>query len=370
MVLAIGLILAYGSCGSASPRGVQASNGIHLDDLKKTCHKVAKKVHGKSKRVKVCSKAAAPTPTPTATPGPQVLGHPGAAAVDSSGNLLVVDNDARQVIKLSPDGQVLTRWPVPQDTTLQRGPFMNGIGIDRQGSIYVTDGLGYRIVKFAPTGAVIGSWDVPSKRLPPSGFSPESIAFDAAGNVYTADFALSQIDTFSPSGVLLSTFGRECTHPDRTVFVCLPENKIPPGVFNHPIGVSVDTQGNIYVCDHRSGRIVKLSSSWQQLAVFGPKLPGNYGSLDVPEGIAVDSQGDIYVNDGRTTLRVVKLSPNGQPLGQWIAPSPYKPIGPDALDAHGNVYVPMQGDAVHPDFLAKLSPDLKLVAQWWGTTES
>ena len=67
--------------------------------------------------------------------------------------------------------------------------------------------------------------------------------------------------------------------------------------------------------DTRNGRVQKLSSSGQPLAVWGiitgantPRPAPEPGTFVAPGGIAVDAQGAIYVADTRNQ-RIQKLIP-------------------------------------------------------------
>jgi streptogramin lyase len=124
---------------------------------------------------------------------------------------------------------------------------------------------------------------------------------------------------------------------------------------NHPIGVAVHTQGNLYVNDHRNNRIVKFSSAGKFLAAWVPH-GSPAGLFLLPEGIAVDAQSYIYV---AANQRLFKLSPAVKVLTIWDK-SPYG-IGDLAVDSHGKVYTEEDGA---PGRLEKLSSTGKVLATW------
>ena len=341
----------------------QASGHALSHAAKKTCRTVVKRVHGKKRRIKVCTTLKAP-------PSPQPSHFQGlwSSAVDSAGNVYVVDRAAQKVDKLSPSGSVLAVWPVPPDPSTPESPDADGIAVDPQSNIYITDSIAGRIIKFSSSGEQLATWYTPdhggvpgpNAEHPPLG--PIGIALDAAGDLYVSSFDFCEVQKFSPSGALLATFGHACPQVEGNKS-CSDARHIAPGELNHPDGIALDPQGNIYVNDHRSNRVVKLSPSGQQLAVFGPALAKGE-ILSGLEGIGVDRDGNLYVDDGGPP-RVLKLSPTGQPLAQWRAPTGYGVGGDPGFDAQGNLYVTigLMSD-VGLSKVVKLSPALKVLATW------
>jgi hypothetical protein len=76
-----------------------------------------------------------------------------------------------------------------------------------------------------------------------------------------------------------------------------------------PWGLTVDTQGEVYVADWRNDRIQKFSPSGQFLASYGESGTGE-GQLQRPSGVAVDPEGFLYVADWGNE-RVQVLAPDG-----------------------------------------------------------
>jgi sugar lactone lactonase YvrE len=359
------------AAGISTPRSltVSASGRAHEQAGNKVCKTVVKRVHGKKKRVKVCrtvkpKPAAAPTPTPE----PSNFAFLWGSAVDGQGSVFVADRGAKQVVKLSPNGQILARWPVPPDPSVPGSPELFGVAVDRQGNVYVPDSRADRIVKLSPTGVVLAAWDTPDKETSDWSFGTTGIALDVQGDIYTTDWQHSHVEKFAPSGTLLASFGKECPQLDGSTACASQDHNpplpIPPGQLNHPVGVALDARGNMYINDHRSNRIVKYSPTGQQLAIFGPDLPAPYPSLDLPEGVGVDGAGNILIADPSVRL-FVKLSPSGAPLGQWEAPSGYWVVGTPGVDARGNLYVTI-GSALsgHASMIVKLSPGLQPLEEW------
>ena len=287
------------------------------------------------------------------------------SAVDAEGHVYVLDRDAGQLLKLSPSGHLQHRWSVPPMRIPTQPSDLTGISVGPHNTLYLTDAFNYQVITVtASNGQIIASWDTHNiqKRLPDG---PFGVAQDAAGNLYVPNFAFSDVEKYSPSGTLLMTFGHTCpqrpgsqTKPD----ACTDEGHLAPDELNHPDGIAVDEEGNVYISDHRSRRVVKFTPDGTQAAAFGPTLPAPYGPLGLTEGVAVDRDGTMYVED-LSHGRMVKLSPTGTPVAQWHAPKGYVPAGTPGMDAEGNLYVSLNAPA-GPCIIVKLSPLLQRLATW------
>ena len=92
-------------------------------------------------------------------------------------------------------------------------------------------------------------------------------------------------------------------------------NSAAPGEFESPLGIGMDSQGNIIVADHDNDRVQKLSPDGKPLTQWGSERtpPQQFRQ---PTGIAVDAQGNTYVVD-KNNERIQKLSTTGEHLAQW-----------------------------------------------------
>lgn len=273
-----------------------------------------------------------------ATQKTTIAGITWGTAVDKQGHVFVVLRELHQILKLSHRGRLLARWKVSADPSTSQAPDLAGIAVGPTGNVYVTDALNYRILTLSPSGKVVRVIHTAHFHHPVR-FGPMGLAIDSAGNIYTADFDYSAIEKYSASGRLLASYGKNLDGPD---------------------DVALDRQDNIYVNDHRNNRIVKLSPRGHQLRVFGPSLPGPYLSFNQPEGVAVDLQGNIYVAHDE----LVKLSPSGNPVAHWRPPGNFAPNGDMGFDAQGNIYATILEGPPPVSRVVKLSPSLQLLATW------
>ena len=92
------------------------------------------------------------------------------------------------------------------------------------------------------------------------------------------------------------------------------------GRFNYPMGIAIDTSGDIYVVGSINSRIQKFDKDGEFLQFIGPTVWGVQGFVDreltFPIGIALDENANIYVTDfGVEQIKV--FDKNGTFLRNW-----------------------------------------------------
>ena len=107
--------------------------------------------------------------------------------------------------------------------------------------------------------------------LPFTGLVPLGVAVDTAGNVYVADGANNRVLKLAPGSSAPTV--------------------LPFKGLNNPYGVAVDSAGNLYVVDGSNSRVLKLAVGTHIQTV----LP--FTGLRSPSGVAVDAAGNLYVTD-------------------------------------------------------------------------
>ncbi|MBI5573900.1 MAG: hypothetical protein HY919_05035 [Elusimicrobia bacterium] len=125
---------------------------------------------------------------------------------------------------------------------------------------------------------------------------PMGIVIDTSGNLYVADQTNHRIQKFSLDGTFITQWGGSW-------------------VFNYPRGVAVDASGNVYVADTEQNRIQKFNSNGTFITMWGTFGTGD-GQFNKPSNIAIDASGNVYVTDTESN-RVQVFNSNGTFITKW-----------------------------------------------------
>ena len=236
------------------------------------------------------------------------------------GNVYVTDSGNARVQKFTSDGQFLKAWGV---SGTDNGEFKKPTGIATyENNVYVVDSEQSRIQVFDSTGKFLQSW---GKFGSDQGefFYPQGISISNDGVVYVADTKNHRIQQFTTDGEFLSSFGifgpgdgRLRTPVDvalgeNYVYVSDPGNsKIEKytyegisvasfdynfgGSLYNLMGLTVDTDGNIYFTDSYKHRIVKIDPEGTTLKIFG-SVGSDKGKFIAPKDIILDDKGYLFV---------------------------------------------------------------------------
>jgi DNA-binding beta-propeller fold protein YncE len=124
------------------------------------------------------------------------------------------------------------------------------------------------------------------------------IAVDRGGAIYTADLAAGRIQVYFPDGERLRAFQ------------AAPQNE-----FAGPFVLSIDPEGTIYVPDPAHAQIQLFSARGHLQSVW--KLASDESARQpYPVAVVATDDGFVYVGDGRTG-RVAKLNTAGERVAVW-----------------------------------------------------
>jgi tripartite motif-containing protein 71 len=217
----------------------------------------------------------------------------------------------------------------------------SGLTIDAQQQVYIADCARDNIEVFTIAGLhvkTIGGSEPQMGSLR----CPQGLALDPSGRLLVIDTGHRRVQAFdSSSGRFLATIigDKELVWPygistdGRTIAISDPGTEgihfydmtgrylrscgtvgDRLGNFANPLGVTLDTQGNIYVADQQNSRIQQLRPDCSVIRAWG-KYGGWSGELAEPADVRfVDGQ--VYVAD-LTNHRLQVFDANGRYLYQW-----------------------------------------------------
>ena len=299
----------------------------------------------------------------------QVL-NPGGVAVDSAGNLYIADSGHNRIRRVS-NGVITTVAGIgtccfsgdngPPSSAQVYGP--KGVAVDSAGSLYIADSLNNRIRKVSngvtTTVAGNGTQGFSGDNGPATSAqlnSPAGVAVDSAGNLYIADTWNNLIRKVS-GGVITTLAGNGA-------FGFSGDNgPATSAQLANPVGVAVDSDGDLYLADNWNHRVRKVShgvittvAGNAAMGFSGDNGPAASAQLVDPEGVAVDSAGNLYIADGGGN-RIRKVSSGvistvagngtyglGSDHGPAASAQLWDPTGV-VVDSAGNLYIADTGNS-------------------------
>ena len=262
--------------------------------------------------------------------GAGLITWPHGMDVDSEGNVWVADArspnarelertpnapmNGHQVIKFSPDGEVLLRLGTPGETGNPPTHFTepNDVVVGPNGNIYVGESHGAqfedeagpnsigRITKWAPDGTFIkswGSWGYEDGQFR----APHSLAFDSQGRLFVADRGNRRIQIFDQEGGHIATWYQ----------------------FSRISGLFIDDNDMLYAIDSESDD--NYNPGWRKGLRVGsartgevlyfvpehvserPSGMGGYGTMG--EGVKVDAAGNVIGGEVGPVQGLTKFVP-------------------------------------------------------------
>ena len=189
---------------------------------------------------------------------------PFGVAVDKNGDVYVTDEWKSSVSVFDAKGKFIRKWGTPGSGPGQlKGPA--GIVCEPNGNVIVVDSGNNRLQVFTPEGKLVaqcgkaGSGEGEFNK-------PWGITLDHDGNIYVADWKNHRVQKLSPAGKFLMAIGRygklpvapnafAVTYLGPFISSVPGTERVPAGVLNHPTGVAVDPEGDIYVTDWGNHRL-------------------------------------------------------------------------------------------------------------------
>ena len=135
---------------------------------------------------------------------------------------------------------------------------------------------------------------------------PFGVSLDTEGNVYVADYGNHLIRKVTSEGLVSTLAGSTGGFRDGVG---------RSAQFHGPSGVAVDTEGNVYVADESDNLIRKVTSEGLVSTLAGRRWglrddAGTAAQFHDPFDVALDAEGNVYVAD-LNNHRIRKITPEG-----------------------------------------------------------
>ena len=304
------------------------------------------------------------------------LRTPWGVATDSAGTLYIADNWNHRIRRVDATSGIITTaagggpgfigdgGPATSATLV----FPEGVALDSAGTIFIGDAGNCRIRRVdAMTGTIMtvagnGTGGFSGDGGPATSASlylPSGVAVDGSGNLFVADRVNNRIRRVEAPKIITTIAGTG-----------LPGFSGDGGPatsasLNSPLGMAVDSGGNIFIADTNNLRIRRVDAMTGVITTVagngtqgfsGDGGPATSASLNLPAWVVLDSSGNLYIADaGNHRIRrvdavtgiITTAAGNGMPGfsgdGPAISVSLDNPLGV-AVDRSDNLFIADSGN--------------------------
>lgn len=135
--------------------------------------------------------------------------------------------------------------------------------------------------------------------------SPLGVVVDSAGNLYISDYVNNAIRMVAPSGTITTVAGG--AGGNGTSGFAGDGGSGTSALLNGPVGLAMDSAGNLYIADSGNNRVRMVAPDGTISTVAGT---GSFSVLHLPFGVAVDAAGNLYIADNANN-RIRKRATDG-----------------------------------------------------------
>jgi uncharacterized protein (TIGR03437 family) len=244
-----------------------------------------------------------------------------------------------------------------------------GIAVDPSGNVYIADQVNLRVRMVAPSGTITTIAGNGTSGYSGDGSAATSaelsytaaVAVDSSGNVFVSDAGNDVVRKFTSGGTITTVAGDNANG----VGYSGDNDKATLAQLNLPLGVAVDSAGNLYIADSNNNAVRKVSTSGTITTVAGNTLSGYLGDgglatsaiLQGPRAVALDAAGNLYIADsinhvvrkvttGGTITTIAGTGEAGGFSGDGGLATQAELYYPDglAVDSVGNLYIADSGN--------------------------
>ena len=217
------------------------------------------------------------------------------------------ESNLPRIVSIGDTYEFLLEWGTygPGDGQFE---FPVDIAVAADGTVYVTESRYRRIQKFTSEGVFVSQWGT-SGTGDGEFINLGGVAVAPDRSVYVTDRFQNRIQKFTSDGVFVSKWGRL---EDDDWEVDYPSGA---SVFDTPNGVTVASDGSVYVAEtgayriQGNYRIQKFTSEGVFVSKWGAQGSGDGEFSESLDGVAVASDGSVYVADGGNH-RIQQFSPS------------------------------------------------------------
>jgi sugar lactone lactonase YvrE len=253
------------------------------------------------------------------------LGVPAAVALDAAGDLIIADSRFSTIRKVDPTGIITTLVGAsgggfggdggPAYSANVNGP--KGLAVDASGNIYISDTKNGRIRRIGTDGTIstvaggtvwVGITASEPALSVPVGYI-DGVAYDSnSGNTYIASQSFGIILKLAADGTLQVAAG----NGGGCQFSGDGGAATAAGLCT-PVGITVDSGGNLYIADTRNQNVRKVDTSGTITTIAGTVGVANYAgdngpataaTLLYPVSLAADPGGNLYIGQNSAVRRI------------------------------------------------------------------
>lgn len=251
---------------------------------------------------------------------------PFGVAVNSGGDIFVAEVGSNRIRKIDSKGNITTAvgdgmqgfagdGAAPATARLS---LPTSVAVDAGGNLYFADSLNYRVRKLAGStvSTIAGNGGISRSGDGGAATSaqlntPLGVAVDSAGNIYIADTFNNVVRRVASNGII-SVFAGTGTAGSSG-----DGGAATSAQLSGPQGVAVDASGSVYIADTQNNRVRKVGGGTIS-TIAGTGTGGFAGDggaataaqLKAPFSVAVDTAGNVYIAEFSNN-RVRKVAVNG-----------------------------------------------------------